>query len=99
MDDKPSMRRLGFNTDENEEGDLQLKVIEEFRFTEDLKQNLDNTPLMTDNVIFTGTEMYQGLKKQTEFKDQSHYEFEMQRVKRLEVFRRNAESSVVSGPY
>lgn len=74
-------------------------MIEEFRFTEDLKQNLVNNALVLhDNIIFTGTEMYQGLKKQTEFKDHTHYQFEMQRVKTFEAFRKHQFGSVVYGP-
>jgi hypothetical protein len=99
MDDKPSMRRLTFDNDENEEGDNQMKLVEEYRFTEDLKAKLEGPVSLTEASIFTGIEMYQALKKQTEFKDHSHYDFEIQREKRLEGLRRVGEGYFVSGPH
>ena len=100
FDDKPSMRRLCFDNGDNEEGEMQMKLVEEYRFAEDLKTRLNGAPIsLTETGIFIGIEMYQALKKQTEFKDHSHYEFEMLREKCLEGLRKVGESSMVSGPH
>ena len=32
MDDKPSMRRLGFDKDDNDDDGILLKVLDDFRF-------------------------------------------------------------------
>ena len=57
-----------------------------------------NTISLIDSAIFTGTEMYQALRKQTEYKDHSHYEFELQREKRLEALRKFGDGQLLNGP-
>ena len=77
-----------------------MKLVEEYRFAEDLKTKLNGAPItLIDNGILIGIEMYQALKKQTEFKDHSHYDFENQREKPLEALKRIGEAYIVSGPH
>ena len=80
LDDKPSLRRLSLDQQMDNEDDPEgLKVLDEYRFTEDLKQKLQGFPVttLTEKSVYTGIEMFQALRKGTEYKDHCHLEFEL----------------------